>query len=121
MRNRSRAGDQNKWFQCANCRQPVSYSPQGAQHRNHCPWCLWSRHLDDTPGDRQADCHGSMEPIAVWVRNGGEWAIVHRCTCCGTLKSNRIAGDDNEFVLASLAMRPICQPAFPLERLSDNN
>ena len=58
-----------------------------------------------------------MEPVAVWVRRGGEWAIIHRCRRCSTLHSNRIAGDDNEMLLLSLALRPLSQPAFPLERI----
>ena len=59
-----------------------------------------------------------MEPIAVEVRPDGEWALVHRCLACGALKSNRIAADDNEFMLMSLASRPIALPAFPLEPLT---
>jgi len=55
-----------------------------------------------------------MEPVAVWVRPKGEWALVHRCQACGSLKSNRIAGDDNEIVLLSIAVRPLAQPPFPL-------
>ena len=58
-----------------------------------------------------------MEPIAVWVRRDGEWAIVHRCRKCGALRTNRIAGDDNELALMSLAVRPLAQPPFPLDRL----
>ena len=46
--------------------------PAGTQHRNHCPNCLTSLHLDNEPGDRAADCGGQMEPVAVWVRKGGE-------------------------------------------------
>jgi hypothetical protein len=59
-----------------------------------------------------------MEPIAVWVRPGGEWAILHRCRTCGEIHSNRIAGDDNELALMALAVRAIAQPPFPLERLT---
>ena len=65
--------------------------PAGTQHRNHCPNCLTSLHLDNEPGDRAADCGGQMEPVAVWVRKDGEWAIIHRCRLCGKLASNRIA------------------------------
>ncbi len=61
-----------------------------------------------------------MEPIAIWVQPRGEWSIVHRCESCGALRSNRIAGDDNEFALASLAARAVARPAFPLERLGRN-
>ena len=59
-----------------------------------------------------------MEPIAVWLRPGGDWAIIHRCRTCGELHSNRIAGDDNELALIALAVRAISQPPFPLVRLS---
>jgi hypothetical protein len=59
-----------------------------------------------------------MEPIAIWVQRSGEWALVHRCVQCQSRKSNRIAGDDNEFVLMSLASRPIALPPFPLAPLA---
>jgi hypothetical protein len=58
-----------------------------------------------------------MEPIAVYARQKGEWSIIHKCTACGTLRMNRIAGDDSEVLLLSLALRPIALPAFPLERV----
>jgi hypothetical protein len=58
-----------------------------------------------------------MEPIAVWAKTGGEWAVVHRCAECGTLRANRIAGDDNEGLLLSLALRPLSRPAFPVEKM----
>ncbi len=58
-----------------------------------------------------------MEPVAIWVRKNGEWAIVHRCRDCGAFSSNRIAADDNEFVLLSIAAKPIANPPFPLDRL----
>ena len=91
--------------------------PDGAAsgHRNHCPNCLHSLHVDVEPGDRAADCGGIMEPVAVWVRKGGEWALIHRCRRCGALSSNRIAADDNPFKLMSIAMKPIAQPPFPPE------
>ena len=60
-----------------------------------------------------------MEPVAVWVRKGGEWAIIHRCRLCGKLTSNRIAADDNPMLLMSIAMRPLCTPPFPLERIEE--
>ncbi len=60
-----------------------------------------------------------MEPIAVWVRRGGEWAVIHRCRRCGKLGSNRTAADDNPMKLMSIAMRPLCQPPFPLERIRE--
>ena len=102
-------------FSCSHCDGLVALSAPGTEHRNHCPLCLWSHHVDRTPGDRQCACHGHMEPIAVWVRPDGEWALVHRCMRCGTLRSNRIAGDDDPTALLRLATRPLSCPAFPLE------
>jgi hypothetical protein len=86
-------------------------------HRNHCPQCLWSRHLDTHPGDRRAGCGSKMEPVAVSLRAGGEWSLIHRCVNCGILHENRIAGDDNVMVLMSLAARPLAQPPVPLDYL----
>mgnify|MGYP002970405736 CR=1 FL=1 len=54
-----------------------------------------------------------MEPISIYVRPDGEWALIHRCKKCGELKINRIAADDNEYLLLSLA-----NPPFPLSALS---
>lgn len=118
-RRRRRPADADRWFHCVHCSQPVVPEAFGTAHRNHCPWCLWSRRVDDEePGDRAADCRGAMEPIAVWARPGGDWAIIHRCRGCGQLRSNRIAGDDNEVALVSLAARALSHPPFPLCRLS---
>ncbi len=109
---RGRAADTP--FVCSHCRRPVDPEAYGTRHRNHCPHCLWSRHVDLEVGDRRAACGGGMEPIAVWVRRDGEWAIVHRCRTCGAIRTNRIAGDDDEWALMSLAARPLAQPPFPI-------
>jgi len=109
--------DRGGHFTCANCGRPVPLEAAGSEHRNHCPHCLHSVHLDAEPGDRAACCGGVMEPVTVWVRRRGEWALVHRCRTCGRLGSNRIAGDDNEALLLSLAVRPLSAPPFPLDGL----
>jgi ribosome biogenesis GTPase len=104
-------------FTCRHCGIYVPCFGFGTEHRNHCPNCLHSVHLDVDPGDRAAECGSVMEPIAVWVRKGGEWAVIHRCRLCGALSSNRTAADDNPTLLMSLAVKPLAQPPFPLERL----
>ena len=106
-------------FTCSVCGRLVVAAGAGSGHRNHCPTCLSSLHVDEEPGDRSAGCGGVMEPIGVWVRKGGEWAIIHRCRCCGKLRSNRSAADDNPMKLMSIAMKPLAEPPFPLERIEE--
>ena len=101
-------------FVCKVCGRTVVSEGAGSKHRNHCPYCLSSKHLDNEPGDRGAMCGGIMEPISVWVRKNGEWAIIHRCRICGALSSNRIAADDNPMKLMSLDLRAVSLPPFPL-------
>ena len=106
-------------FTCKVCGRLVASAGAGSNHRNHCPNFLSSLHLDIEPGDREADCGGIMDPVGVWVRKNGEWAIIHRCRRCGHLSSNRVAADDNPMKLMSIAMRPISQPPFPLEYIEE--
>lgn len=106
-------------FTCKSCGRPVIPAGAGSDHRNHCPYCLCSVHLDNEPGDRESDCGALMEPVAVWVRKNGEWALIHRCRRCGTFSSNRIAADDNPVKLMSIAMKPVASPPFPIERMEE--
>ncbi len=109
----------NETFTCKVCGRLCTPGEAGSDHRNHCPNCLSSLHVDETPGDRASDCGGIMEPVAVWIRRSGEWAIIHRCRLCGSLCSNRIAADDNPLKLMSIALRPLANPPFPLEHLEE--
>lgn len=102
-------------FRCLQCRQQIHPESFGTSQRNHCPFCLWSRHLDVTPGDRRAACGARMEPVAVAMRRGGEWALIHRCLGCGVLHENRIAGDDSVFALMALAAAPLANPPVPVD------
>ncbi len=104
-------------FTCKVCGAEVWDDGAGTLHRNHCPKCLSSLHLDIEPGDRASLCKGIMLPIGVWVRKNGEWAIIHRCKDCGALRANRIAADDNPALLMSIAVQPLAAPPFPLSRL----
>ena len=106
-------------FTCRVCGRPVVPAGAGSDHRNHCPNCLSSLHVDDEPGDRAADCGGIMDAIGVWVRKNGEWAVIHRCRRCGVLHSNRVAADDNPMKLMSIAMKLVAFPPFPLERIEE--
>lgn len=101
-------------FTCAVCGAVVVPEHAGSGHRNHCPRCLSSVHVDNRPGDRASLCGSVMEPIGVWVRKNGEWALIHRCSTCGKIVSNRIAADDNSVLLMSIATKPLANPPFPL-------
>ena len=76
-------------FICENCGKEVK--PLGYSSRNHCPFCLWSLHLDVNPGDRASLCGGKMEPVRVETDPRKGYIIVHRCTACGEIKRNRAA------------------------------
>ncbi len=115
VRRARRAREGRDSFRCGHCRLDVPIQAAGTAHRNHCPNCLWSRHVDDSPGDRGADCGALMEPIAITVRGGGEWVLVHRCRACDEIHLNRTAGDDNPLMLMRLAVLPLAQPPFPME------
>ena len=101
-------------FSCANCGKEIHPEGAGSNHRNHCPYCLYSLHVDETAGDRKAACHGKMEPIAVVSREDGDWSILHQCKLCGKLNLNRALADDNPILLTSLAVKPLASPPFPL-------
>ena len=109
----------NDIFTCRVCGRQVVPAGAGSDHRNHCPNCLSSLHVDVEPGDRQSDCGGIMDAVAVWVRKGGEWAVIHRCRRCGALSSNRTAADDTPMKLMSIALKPLCEPPFPIERIEE--
>lgn len=92
-------------FVCAHCGRSVE--PLGYSSRNHCPFCLWSLHVDVNPGDRDNECRGLMEPIAVETDPKKGFVIVHRCTKCGEIRRNRAAHEaanqpDNKSLLIRL-------------------
>jgi hypothetical protein len=94
-------------FKCFNCKKEVKENGYiGTKNRNHCPFCLFSQHLDENiPGDRKSKCKGKMIPIGLSFKKGkvdkygkekvGELMIIHKCEKCGDISKNRIASDDN--------------------------
>lgn len=110
---------ENTPFICENCGCMVMPPESGTLHRNHCSHCLFSLHVDMRVGDRRSGCRGLMEPIGIWAPARKDWSIIHRCKNCGFMRTNRIAGDDNETLLLSLAVRPITRLPFPIEMLFD--
>ncbi len=84
-------------FICGKCGVTVT----GNGYTNHCPKCLWSKHVDIHPGDRFATCQGLMEPIRV-SEEGGRRRILHRCSVCRYEKINDTAEDDDFEVMLSV-------------------
>ncbi len=84
-------------FICGNCGIQVT----GDGYTNHCPKCLWSKHVDINPGDRAADCGGIMRPIGTESKNG-EWRIIHKCEKCGYEKANRLSKNDDISIFSML-------------------
>ena len=82
-------------FTCKVCGREILPEGAGSDHRNHCPYCLSSVHVDN------------------------EWAVIHRCTVCGKMGSNRIAADDNPMKLMALALRPYGSPRLDPKRIKN--
>jgi len=99
----------------------------GVHHRNHCPYCLWSRCLDlFAPGDRLSACKAPMRPVGLALKRvnkkyasdkSGELLLVHYCNECGKVSLNRLAADDDsqsvlQVFYASLALNPPTRSAL---------
>lgn len=85
-------------FTCGHCGLEV----QGDGYTNHCPRCLWSKHVDVFPGDRAAQCGGLMPPVALEGKPG-TYRILHRCQICSAEKWNAAAEADDFAALLALA------------------
>jgi hypothetical protein len=84
-------------FVCENCGEQV----RGSGFTNHCPRCLWSKHVDVEPGDRASQCGGLMEPIEYCYSVSEKW-VLHRCVVCGLEKKNKLNDFDSLDALSKL-------------------
>jgi len=124
-------------FKCGHCLAFVSSAHElsGVNNRNHCPYCLWSCHLDlYAAGDRLSACKAGMRPIGLTMKSGrnkyrtesrGELMLIHECTECRAISINRIAADDDpsnimavfqESLAHQHQIKHVCNPLgiFPL-------
>lgn len=92
-------------FICENCGAKVP--KLGYSCRNHCPKCLYSKHVDKMPGDRQEDCHGLLKPIGIEMNSKKGYVIVYKCEKCGAIRKNVSARDDNMNLIIKLSSNPI--------------
>lgn len=85
----------NENFKCESCNKEVKSHTEWSA-RNHCPYCLWSKHLDkDFPWDRLSDCGALMKPIDIDYKKNKWYMIKHSCISCNKVILNKIAPDDN--------------------------
>jgi len=89
-------------FICKRCKTHIS----GTGYTDHCPNCLWSKHVDINPGDRKAKCGGLMEPVGVEIK-GGKSVIYYRCQKCGFKSRVKAAPNDNFEEILRLVSRPL--------------
>lgn len=85
----------NESFLCENCWKQIEKDLNWSV-RNHCPFCLFSKHLDDNfPWDRLSQCWWLMEPIDIDYKKN-KWNMVkHRCLKCSKTILNKVSDDDN--------------------------
>ncbi|SMF29491.1 RNHCP domain-containing protein [Pseudobacteriovorax antillogorgiicola] len=94
----------NEEFSCENCGKKVPLSEKTC--RNHCPYCLYSKHVDKLPGDRANPCRGLLKPIGYHFHSKKGLMIDFKCQRCGektrniALLEDGIQGDDYDQILA---------------------
>ena len=91
-------------FECENCHQHVPKLLYTARY--HCPYCLYSKHVDNNPGDRACECYGMLKPKGI-KKYRNTFKIIYECIKCGKEKTNIMAGDDNMDIIINLSSRPI--------------
>ncbi|MFA5811746.1 MAG: RNHCP domain-containing protein [bacterium] len=101
----------NEGFVCGHCGREVPPTAHTTP-RSHCPFCLWSMHVDINPGDRANKCRGMMRPIGIYTHARKEYIILHQCMRCGErMRAKAIFSDDNaadDFeLIIELAGKPI--------------
>lgn len=69
--------------------------------RDHCCFCLYSKHVDINPGDRQNGCKGLLRPIGIKTANG-KTQIAYDCLRCSGRVFNIVAEDDSPEELKNL-------------------
>ena len=74
-------------FICEHCGAKVS--KLGYSCRNHCPVCLYSKHVDINPGDRLENCHGELEPIGLEISVKKGYVIAFKSKICGAITKNK--------------------------------
>lgn len=88
-------------FICENCGEKISKLNYTA--RDHCPYCLYSKHVDILPGDRANTCVGLLKPIGI-EKHKNTYKIIYKCSKCGQIHKNIMANDDNYDLIVKLSV-----------------
>src|SRR4051812_2574444 len=89
-------------FVCEHC----GIKTLGTGFTNHCPKCLWSKHVDIEPGNRAEKCGGMMEPLAL-EGSTPNYRILHKCMKCGVQRRVTTALEDDPAALLALARKRV--------------
>ncbi len=84
--------EKDEGFICEHCGKEVS--PLGYTSRDHCPFCLYSKHVDIYPGDRENTCKGLLKPIGI-EKYKDTYKILYQCISCKEEHKNIMAKDDD--------------------------
>lgn len=89
-------------FVCENCGKKVK--KLGYTARDHCPYCLYSKHVDINPGDRNNSCKGMLEPVGI-EKFKDSFKIIYLCEKCHKTHKNIMAKDDDMNKIIELSKR----------------
>lgn len=92
-------------FICENCGRKVEKLVYTS--RDHCPYCLCSKHVDILPGDRANECKGILRPVQVEIDNKKGFVIEYKCEKCGKRHKNKSATDDNKDLLIKFTVNEV--------------
>ncbi|MDO8552689.1 MAG: RNHCP domain-containing protein [bacterium] len=85
-------------FTCEHCGEKII----GDGYTNHCPHCLWSKHVDVNPGDRGSACGGMMKPVRI-EGTVAAYFIIHKCIKCGVERRNIFGKKDSIEAMLDIA------------------
>lgn len=88
-------------FICENCGEEIQKLNYTA--RDHCPYCLYSKHVDIFPGDRSNTCMGLMKPVGI-EKYKNTYKIIYKCSKCKQIHKNIMANDDNYDLIVKLSV-----------------
>ena len=89
-------------FRCENCKRHVDTLKYSS--RDHCPFCLYSKHVDINPGDRSNNCKGMLVPIDI-EKFKDTYKIIYRCEKCGVYRKNIMAKDDDMNAIINISKK----------------